>query len=164
MRASACWTNQRLRGMRPFLEKGMALSGHFFNVAFKFSYSVSNLIKLFQFSAFLSASRFFLWNFFYRFFLWFFYNFSSFLRNAIDYLLFSLKEICNSWVLLKIYSARKLVNNSFSWPVFFPVFGLNTEIYRVNLCIQTNYVKIRTRKNSAFRIFHAVVLILNARL
>ena len=33
---------------------------------------------------------------------------------------------------------------------YFPVFGLNTEIYRVNLLIQSEYRKIRTRKNSAF--------------
>ena len=33
---------------------------------------------------------------------------------------------------------------------YFPVFGLNTEIYFVNLCIQSKYRKVRTRKNSAF--------------
>ena len=32
----------------------------------------------------------------------------------------------------------------------FPVFGLNTEIYRVNLRIQSECRKIRTRKTSAF--------------
>ena len=37
----------------------------------------------------------------------------------------------------------------FSGP-YFPVFGLNTEIYGVNLCIQSEYRKIRTRKNSVF--------------
>ena len=31
-----------------------------------------------------------------------------------------------------------------------PVFGLNTEIYGVNLLIQTEYKKLRTRKNSVF--------------
>ena len=34
--------------------------------------------------------------------------------------------------------------------LYFPVFGLNTEIYSVNLCIQSEYEKIRTRKNSLF--------------
>ena len=34
--------------------------------------------------------------------------------------------------------------------LYFPVFGLNTEIYSVNLDIQSKYRKIRTRKNSAF--------------
>ena len=36
---------------------------------------------------------------------------------------------------------------------YFPVFGLNTEIYSVNLCIQCKYGKMRTRKNCAFRHF-----------
>ena len=33
---------------------------------------------------------------------------------------------------------------------YFPVFGLNTEIYSVNLPIQSEYRKIRTRNNSVF--------------
>ena len=33
---------------------------------------------------------------------------------------------------------------------YFPVFGLNTEIYGVNLRIQSKYRKIQTRKNSVF--------------
>ena len=37
----------------------------------------------------------------------------------------------------------------FSGP-YFPVFGLNAEIYGVNLPIQSKYGKIRTRKNSVF--------------
>ena len=37
----------------------------------------------------------------------------------------------------------------FSGP-YFPVFGLNTEIYGVNLRIQSDYRKIRTRKSSVF--------------
>ena len=37
----------------------------------------------------------------------------------------------------------------FSGP-YFPVFGLNTKIYGVNLLIQSEYRKIRTRKNSVF--------------
>ena len=32
----------------------------------------------------------------------------------------------------------------------FPVFGLNTEIYSINLSIQSEYRKKRTRKNSVF--------------
>ena len=35
----------------------------------------------------------------------------------------------------------------------FPVFGLNTEIYEINLRIQSEYNKIRTRNNSIFRHF-----------
>ena len=37
----------------------------------------------------------------------------------------------------------------FSGP-YLPVFRLNTEIYSVNLPIQSEYRKIRTRKNSVF--------------
>ena len=37
----------------------------------------------------------------------------------------------------------------FSGP-YFPVFGLNTDIYSVNLCSQSKNGKIRTRKNSVF--------------
>ena len=37
----------------------------------------------------------------------------------------------------------------FSGP-YFPAFGLNTEIYSVNLRIQSEYRKIRTRKTSVF--------------
>ena len=33
---------------------------------------------------------------------------------------------------------------------YFPLFGLNTEIYEVNLCIQSEYRKIRIRNNSVF--------------
>ena len=40
---------------------------------------------------------------------------------------------------------------------YFLVFGVNTEIYSVNLCIQSEYEKIRTRKNSVFGHFlHSV--------
>ena len=35
----------------------------------------------------------------------------------------------------------------------FPVFGLNTKIYSANLRIQSEYRKIRTRKNSVFGLF-----------
>ena len=40
----------------------------------------------------------------------------------------------------------------FSGP-YLPVFGLNTEIYRVNLRIQSEYRKTRTRKISVFEQF-----------
>ena len=44
----------------------------------------------------------------------------------------------------------------FSGP-HFPVFGLNTDIYRVNLCIESEYRKIRTRKNSVYGHFSCSV-------
>ena len=36
---------------------------------------------------------------------------------------------------------------------YFPVFGLNTEIYSLNLCIQSKYRKTWTRKNSILHIW-----------
>ena len=36
---------------------------------------------------------------------------------------------------------------------YFPVLGLNTEIYGANLRIQPEYGKIRTRKNTVFEYF-----------
>ena len=36
---------------------------------------------------------------------------------------------------------------------YFPVFGLNMEIYSVNLLIQSGYRKTRTRNNSLFEHF-----------
>ena len=47
----------------------------------------------------------------------------------------------------------------FSGP-YFSVFGLNTEIYGVNLGAQSEYRKIRTRKNSLFGHFSRSVEIL----
>ena len=41
----------------------------------------------------------------------------------------------------------------------FPVFGLNKEIYGVNLRIQSEYRKIRTRNNSVFRHFSRSVIV-----
>ena len=39
---------------------------------------------------------------------------------------------------------------------YFPVFGLNKEIYEVNLRIQSKYRKIRTRNNSVFGHFSRI--------
>ena len=36
---------------------------------------------------------------------------------------------------------------------YFPVFGVNTGIYSVNLRIQSEYKKMRTRNNSVFELF-----------
>ena len=47
---------------------------------------------------------------------------------------------------------EKCPNAEFSGP-YFPAFGLNREIYSVNLRNQSEYKKIRTRKNSAFGYF-----------
>ena len=44
---------------------------------------------------------------------------------------------------------------SFSGP-YFPVFGLDTEIYSVNLRIQFEYVEMRTRKTPGAEFFYVV--------
>ena len=48
------------------------------------------------------------------------------------------------------YTARKVPKYGVIYGPHFPVFGLNTEIYSVNLRIQSKYRKRRTRNNSAF--------------
>ena len=41
--------------------------------------------------------------------------------------------------------------------LYFPAFGLNTENYRVNLRIQSEYKKMRTRKTPNMDTFYTVV-------
>ena len=54
------------------------------------------------------------------------------------------------WNIWRKYPAWKVSKDGpFSGP-YFPVFGLNTKIYGANLRIQSEYRKIRTRKNSVF--------------
>ena len=48
---------------------------------------------------------------------------------------------------------EKCPNTEYFPGPYFPVFGLNTEIYGVNLRIQSKYRKIRTRNNSVFGLF-----------
>ena len=50
-------------------------------------------------------------------------------------------QLCTAW---------KVSKYGVIFGPYFPVFGLNTEIYRVNLRIQSEYRKIRTRNNSVF--------------
>ena len=54
---------------------------------------------------------------------------------------------------------KKCPNTYFSGP-YFPAFGLNTEICKVNLRIQSKYGKIRTRKTPYFDTFYAVNFLL----
>ena len=54
------------------------------------------------------------------------------------------------FIILLVYAVCKVSKYGvFSGP-YFPVFGLNTEIYGVNLRMQSEYRKIRIRKNSVF--------------
>ena len=50
------------------------------------------------------------------------------------------------------YTVWKVFKYVISGP-YFPIFGLNTEIFFVNLRIQSEYRKIRTRNNSVFEHF-----------
>ena len=65
----------------------------------------------------------------------------------------------SNWNLIFHKLIMKQIPNGTAWKVpkcevisgpYFPVFGLNKEIYEVNLRIQSEYSKIRTRINSVF--------------
>ena len=59
----------------------------------------------------------------------------------------------NSWSFLHfIHCVKSVQIRSFSGP-HLPIFRLNTEIYGVNLRIQSEYRKKRTRENSVFGYF-----------
>ena len=47
-------------------------------------------------------------------------------------------------------TARKVSRYGVISDPYLPVFGLNTEIYGINLRIQSEYMKIQTRNNSVF--------------
>ena len=61
------------------------------------------------------------------------------------------------WVPGKNHSVKSVRTRSFSGPDF-PAFGLTTEIYSVNLRIQSKCGKIRTRKTPKTDTFHALNL------
>ena len=54
------------------------------------------------------------------------------------------------WHIQHTRTAWKLSKYGVISGLYFPVFGLNTEIYEINLRIQSAYRKIRTRNNSVF--------------
>ena len=49
-----------------------------------------------------------------------------------------------------LFTARKVTKYGVFFGPYFPVFGLNTEIYSVNVRIQSKCRKIQTRNNSVF--------------
>ena len=53
------------------------------------------------------------------------------------------------------HCAKSVRIRSYSGP-YFPAFGLNTERYRISLCMQSEYGKIRTRLTLNTNVFHAV--------
>ena len=60
-------------------------------------------------------------------------------------------------VIVATFTAWKLSTCRVFSGLYFPVFGLNTEIYGVSLCIQFEYRKIQTRKISVFGHFSCSV-------
>ena len=56
------------------------------------------------------------------------------------------------------FTAWKVSKYGVFFGPYFPEFGLNMELYSVNLRIQSEYRKIRTRKNSVFRHFSRSVI------
>ena len=65
-------------------------------------------------------------------------------------MILSFKEICDI-----NHCVKSLQTRSFSGP-HFPVFGLNTEIYRVNTVLQSNTGKYGPEKTPYLDTFHAV--------
>ena len=60
-------------------------------------------------------------------------------------------KVCSYSVSNYLYHGEKSVQiRSYLWCPYFPVFGLNREIYFANLRIQCEYRKIRTRSSSIF--------------
>ena len=52
------------------------------------------------------------------------------------------------WPMVCFITARKVSKYGVSSGPYFSVFGLNTDIYSINVRIQSKYRKIRTRKHS----------------
>ena len=71
---------------------------------------------------------------------------------------FSVGESRRICVIIRItHSIKKIRIWSFSGP-YIPAFWLNTEIYGVNIRIQSDYGNIRTRKTPNTDTFHAVII------
>ena len=62
-------------------------------------------------------------------------------------------ELTRIWKSITKDTAWKVSKYRVSSGPYFPIFGLNTKIYSVNLPIQSAYRKIETRKNSVFGYF-----------
>ena len=80
-------------------------------------------------------------------------HFWAYISNFEQYVLFRLINY------MSIITAWKVSKYGVITGPYFLVFGLNTEIYRVNLRIQSGYRKIRTRKNSVFGHFSLSIII-----
>ena len=89
-----------------------------------------------------------------------FWNFTW--TDKRSFSLSEISEVANGKLVFEIRISKSIIwieYQSTAWKVskygvcsgpYFPVFGLNTEIYEVNFRIQSEYGKMRTRKNSVF--------------
>ena len=68
---------------------------------------------------------------------------------------FSIKDFFSKCDQIRMHCVKSCHIWNVSGPGF-SSFGLNTEIYRVNLCSQSKYGKMRTRKTPNMDTFHAV--------
>ena len=66
-------------------------------------------------------------------------------------------------IFIKTYHCVKMSKYVVISGPYFPVFGLNTEIYGVNLRIQSEYRKIRTRNSTVFGLISRSVFVLKFR-
>ena len=92
-------------------------------------------------------------------------TFTAEILNGKLHFLCSVKSIKQQKILINFLSGiylaisnkktlrEKCPNTEFYSGLYFPVFVLNTNIYSVNLRIQSKYGEIRTRKYSVFGIF-----------
>ena len=109
-----------------------------------FSVRFSNFPSLFKMKLKRKSSRVKISSYF-----WWSFNPQSWIANGLS-----------GWSIFPSYMSTALCQKSFPmWKVskygvisipYIPVLGLNTEIYSINLCIQSEYRKIRTRNNSVF--------------
>ena len=66
--------------------------------------------------------------------------------NFLDLMILKIKNTADWWYSVKPFHCEKSVLILSFSGLYFPAFGLNTEIYSVNLRIQSECRKIRTRK------------------
>ena len=74
------------------------------------------------------------------------------IRQSIKFYIFRCHILMSTWRLKKVTGWKVSKYGVNSGP-YFLVFGMNTEIYGIHLCIQSEYRKIRTRNNAVFEHF-----------
>ena len=90
--------------------------------------------------------------------VWIWGYFKGFSKKVILKVILKVQAIFDAVVTI-INTAWKVFKYGVISCPYFPVFGLNTEIYFVNSRIQSEYRKIRTRNNSVFGDFSRIVAV-----